>query len=236
MTATPSPAKGTPDPGPSPSRAAVARERVHAMESLAAVIAHELRAGVLGVTSAAQLLRYSIPQDPVAEKSLGRILQEAERLSGLHEALTEYATELPARLSAGDPDATWQEVTRAMRGALEAKSVLLTHSASSPTASVRIDTEQLGRAFERAVYHALSRVQAGSELDVVSSVDDEWWICTISAAATGSLLKSDSDRPTFLLVLAQRTAVAHGGEITDHRGDDDTLLVTVRLPLSKNAE
>ena len=50
------------------------------MEALAAIIAHELRAGVLGVTSAAQLLRYSVPQDPVAEKSLGRILQEAETL------------------------------------------------------------------------------------------------------------------------------------------------------------
>lgn len=219
-----------------PSRAAVARERVHAMESLAAVIAHELRAGVLGVTSAAQLLRYAVPQDPVAEKSLGRILQEAERLSSLHEALTEYATELPPRLSAADPDAVWRDVAHAMRGAIEAKSVLLTHSASSPSASVRLDAEQLGRAYERAVHHALGRVQPGAEIDVVSSVDDEWWTCTISAASRASLIKSDSDRPTFLLVLAQRTAVAHGGEITDHRGDDDTLLVTIRLPLSKHAE
>ena len=58
---------------------ATARERVHAMEALAAIIAHELRAGVVGVTSAAQLLRYSVPADPVAEKSLGRILQEGAR-------------------------------------------------------------------------------------------------------------------------------------------------------------
>lgn len=212
----------------------VARERVHAMESLAGVIAHELRAGVLGVTSAAQLLRYSVPHDPVAEKSLGRILQEAERLSALHEALTEYATELPPRLSAGDPDALWREVNRAVRGALEAKSVTVTHSAASPSASVRLDSEQLGRAFERALYHALSRVQSGAALDVVSSVDGEWWSCTISTATTGLLVKADSERPTFMLVLAQRAAVAHGGEITDHRGDDDSLLVTIRLPISKH--
>ena len=50
---------------------AIARERVHAMEALAAIVAHELRAGVMGVTSAAQLLRYSVPHDPIAEKSLG---------------------------------------------------------------------------------------------------------------------------------------------------------------------
>src|SRR3954465_4067648 len=85
----------------------IARERVRAMESLAGIIAHEIRSSVLGVTSAAQLLRYAVPQDPVAEKSLGRILQEAERLSTLHEALTEYATELPPRLASGDPDSIW---------------------------------------------------------------------------------------------------------------------------------
>lgn len=214
----------------------VARERVHAMESLAAVIAHELRAGVLGVTSAAQLLRYAVPHDPLAEKSLGRILQEAERLSALHEALTEYATELPPRLSTGDPDGLWRVVTRAVRGALEAKSVVVTHSAASPPASVRQDGEQLGRAFERALYHALGRVQSGAVLDVVSSVDDDWWSCTISAAAAQSLTKAESERPTFMLVLAQRAAVAHGGEITDHRGDDDTLLVTIRLPISTHPE
>lgn len=213
----------------------VARERVQAMESLAAVIAHELRAGVLGVTSAAQLLRYSVPSDPVAEKSLGRILLEAERLSALHEALSEYATELPPRLSPGDPDALWRGVTRAVRGALEAKSVAVTHSAADPPASVPLDAEQLGRAFERTMYHALSRVQSGAGLDAVSSADDQWWTCTISTAV-GLQARADSERPTFMLVLAQRAAVAHGGEITDHRGDVQSLLVTIRLPISKHPE
>src|SRR3954463_8063361 len=109
---------------PSSARVIV-QERVRAMESLAGIIAREIRSSVLGVTSAAQLLRYAVPQDPVAEKSLGRILQEAERLSGLHEALTEYATELPPRLADGDPDALWTQVVGNMRGALEANSVIL---------------------------------------------------------------------------------------------------------------
>src|SRR3954471_17225921 len=88
----------------------LARERVRAMEALAGIIAHEIRSSVLGVTSAAQLLRYSLPQDPVAEKSLGRILQESERLSSLHEALSEYATEAPPRFVTTDPDRLWGDV------------------------------------------------------------------------------------------------------------------------------
>ena len=214
---------------------ATARERVHAMEALAAIIAHELRAGVLGVTSAAQLLRFSVPQDPVVEKSLGRILQEAERLSALHEALTEYATELPPRMIPGNPDAVWTIALRELRGALEAKGLRVTHSASG-SAKVRLDSEQLTRAFERVVHHSLGRVRSGAELDVVSSVDGGWWTSTISARESAALTKSDSERPTFLLVLAQRAIVAHGGEVTDHHAGDAPLLINIRLPLSLHAE
>lgn len=206
------------------------------MESLAAIVAHELRAGVLGVTSAAQLLRYAVPHDPVVEKSLGRILQDSERLSALHEALTEFATALPPQLAPGDPDGVWAEVMRHMRGAIEARGVLLTHAAASPRASLRLDREQLGRAFERTIHHVLDRVQPESEVDVVSSIEDQWWVSTISAAPTAALVKVDGDRPTFILVLAQRTAVAHGGEIIDHRPEDAPLLVTIRLPLSSHTE
>jgi light-regulated signal transduction histidine kinase (bacteriophytochrome) len=205
------------------------------MEALAAIIAHELRAGVLGVTSAAQLLRYSVPQDPVAEKSLGRILQEAERLSALHEALTEYATELPPRFVAGDPDAVWAEVLRSMRGAIEATGVRVTHSGAS-RASVRLDGEQLARSFERSLHHALGRVQTGSDVDVVSSVEGSTWTCTISARASASVTRSEAERHGFLFVLAQRAIVAHGGDLVDHPASEAPLLVSIRLPLSLHAE
>jgi hypothetical protein len=214
----------------------VARERVRAMESLAGAIAHEIRAAVLGVTSAAQLLRYSVPQDPVAEKSLGRILLEAERLSSLHEALTEYATEVPPRLARHDPDTVWAEVAANMRGALEASSVLLTLSSAGAGTVCLVDGEQLTRAFERLVHFALGRVQAGSELDVVSSIDGGFWHSTISIAETASLrsrASGDFERPAFLVALANRTVVAHGGELTEHHGEDPALLVSIRLPLAE---
>jgi len=214
---------------------ATARERVHAMEALAAIVAHELRAGVIGVTSAAQLLRYSVPQDPVVEKSLGRILQEAERLSALHEALTEYATELPPRLVAGDPDAVWAHVLRSMRGALEAKSVQVTHAAAS-RASVRLDGDQLARSFERALHHALLRVQASAVADIVSSIEGDMWTSTISVRDESAVVRTEFDRPSFLFVLAQRAIVGHGGDVVDHPSREAPLLLTVRLPLSLHAE
>ncbi len=205
------------------------------MEALAAIIAHELRAAVMGVTSAAQLLRYSVPQDPVAEKSLGRILQEAERLSALHEALTEYATELPPRLVAADPDAIWSRALRSLRGTIEAKGIQVTH-ASASRASVRLDGDQLARSFERALHHALLRVQSGAVVDIVSSVEGDAWSSTIATRESSSIAKAELDRPGLLFVLAQRAIVAHGGEVVDHTSSDAPLLLSVRLPLSLHAE
>ena len=216
----------------------VARERVRAMEGLAGIIAHEIRSAVLGVTSAAQLLRYAVPQDPVAEKSLGRILQESERLSSLHEALSEYATEVPPRLAPSDPDRLWDSVITNMRGALEANSVLLRHSSAEEPASCLIDEHQMTRAFERIIHHAIARGQTGCELEIASSVQsDRGWRSTISiAGASGKPGNSDYERPTFLLALANRTLVAHGGEVIDHSGEASAGLVSIRLPLAPPTE
>ncbi len=177
----------------------VARERVRAMESLASLIAHEIRSAVLGVTSAAQLLRYALPQDPVAEKSLGRILLESERLSSLHEALSEYATEVPPRFAPMDPDGLWRTVLANMRGALEANSV-----------------------------------------SVESVVAADAWRSTISVAGSSrpssKQASGDFERPTVLVALANRTLVAHGGEVVTCVGEDEPLVAAVRLPLSSSVE
>jgi signal transduction histidine kinase len=219
----------------------VARERVRAMESLASLIAHEIRSTVLGVTSAAQLLRYALPQDPVAEKSLGRILQESERLSSLHEALSEYAIEVPPRFASIDPDGLWRSVLATMRGALEANSVSATHDASSTPAVCLIDEDQMRRAFERLIHHAISRGQSASRLLIASSVEaGEVWRSAISVAgasrASSKPPGGDLERPSFLVALANRTLVAHGGEVATHFGEDDSLVATICLPLSSSIE
>jgi signal transduction histidine kinase len=219
----------------------VARERVRAMESLASLIAHEIRSSVLGVTSAAQLLRYALPQDPVAEKSLGRILQESERLSTLHEALSEYATEVPPRSAPIDPDGLWDTVLANMRGALEANSVSLIHVASPAPAVCLVDEEQMTRALERIIHHAIARGQTGSQLRIESSVESgAAWRSEISVASAARVSPKpgggDFERPTFLIALANRTLVAHGGEVVDHSGEDASMIVTVRLPLSSSIE
>ena len=89
---------------------------------------------------------------------------------------------------------------------------------------------------DRALHHALGRVQAGTVVDIVSSVDDNTWTSTISSREASALARAEFQRPSFLFVLAQRAIVAHGGEVIDHPSSDGPLLLSIRLPLSLHAE
>src|SRR6478752_2775438 len=103
-------------PTTTPARTS-SRERVKASQDMAAALAHELRGPVYGITSAAQLLRYRITDDPVVEKNIGRIMREAERLNSLVATLLEYGRPDPVHLGPANPDDVWVRVLGEHRGA-----------------------------------------------------------------------------------------------------------------------
>ena len=82
------------------------KRRLEAIGEVAAGVAHELRNPLFGISSAAQLLRFRIKDDPVVEKNVGRILREVERLNRMVSELLQYGRPASARLAPGDPDAT----------------------------------------------------------------------------------------------------------------------------------
>jgi signal transduction histidine kinase len=206
------------------------------MESLASTIAHELRSSVLGITSAAQLLRYSLPADPIAEKSLGRILQESERLSSLHEALSEYAIEIPPRFVVIDPDELWRKVLDGMRGAFEASSMTAVHTRPTRPSERLIDEDQMIRAFERIIHHSIARSQPGSEVVVTSALVGEDWQSIISTRNHGEDHRPTAvefERSNLWIALANRTLVAHGGEVIEDSSTHPPLRLSIRLPAAK---
>src|SRR5438477_1849556 len=92
---------------------------VKPIQDVAAGVAQELRGAVFGISSAAQLLRYRIGDDPVVETNVGRILREVEKLNGLVAALMDYRRPIPPRLSRGHPDEVWARALDAPRGSPE---------------------------------------------------------------------------------------------------------------------
>src|SRR6187551_1783761 len=147
------------------------RERLKVAQDVAASVAQELRGPVFAITSAAQLLRYRLTDDPVVEKNIGRIMREVERLNALVSTLLEYGRPEPVRFAPANPDEVWQRVLFELRGALEAKALLATHHPANPSVVREIDTEQLAVAFSNALVNAIDAAPEGSDLDIRSAVD-----------------------------------------------------------------
>src|SRR5215210_3259089 len=98
---------------------------LEAIGEVSAGVAHELRNPLFGISSAAQLLRFRVKDDPVVEKNVGRILREVERLNGMLTSLLEFGRPRPPRLERADPDAVWDDVLEGERGLLESRAILL---------------------------------------------------------------------------------------------------------------
>jgi signal transduction histidine kinase len=222
----------------------VARERMHGMETLAASLAHELRNPAFAVSSAAQLLRFSVQEDPLVEKNVGRILREAERLNALVAALLEYGRPAPLRLAIADPDDSWDAVLESHRGTLESRAVLVQRAVASPRAAAMVDAEQLAQALGHLLRNAVEATPEGGDVSLDSGIDPvHGWRCRLTNP--GAIAPEDASRafdPFFStrpghtgigLAVAHRVIAGHGGTLRIERVGDRATCVTVTIPLRR---
>ncbi|MFN2567589.1 MAG: ATP-binding protein, partial [Gemmatimonadaceae bacterium] len=230
-------------------RAGVARRveqkrRLEAIGEVAAGVAHELRNPLFGISSAAQLLRFRVREDPVVEKNVGRILREVERLNSMVTALLEYGRPTPVRLRPGDPDAVWDDVLELQRGRLESKALGLARWRATPTPRCAIDTEQLAQVFTNILVNAIDAAPEGSDLALTSvTLPGGVWRCRLHNG--GSAIPSDvlphifelffSTKPGGTgigLALCQRIIEEHGGTVSLESSEERGTTAVVTLPAS----
>ena len=222
------------------------RERVKLSQDIAAGIAHELRNPVLAVSSAAQLLRYRITDDPVIEKNIGRILREAERLNSLIGALLDYGRPPAVDLARGDPDHIWTTVIAARRGELESRALLIHHRPAHPRVTCSIDSEQFAEACSNILANAIDAAPEGSDLTITSaSSETGGWISRLhndGAPIPASLLPSVFEplvstkpgHPGVGLAVARRVLADHGGGISIESADGVGTTVSLSLPAPRS--
>jgi signal transduction histidine kinase len=223
-------------------RHAEQRRRLEAIGEVAAGVAHELRNPLFGISSAAQLLRFRVKEDPVVEKNVGRILREVERLNGMMTSLLEYGRPAPQKLRVGDPDAVWDGVIEAQRGLLEARALRVTRTRPKHHAHCRIDPEQLGQAFLNVFVNAVDAAPEGTDLALVSeSLPGGGWRCRLQNG--GPPIPADTLPRVFELFfstkpgsagiglpLSQRIVEGHGGDIAIESGSEQGTAVSITLP------
>ena len=219
------------------------RHRLEAMEEVSAGVAHELRNPLFGISSAAQLLRFRVKDDPVVEKNVGRILREVERLNGMVTALLEYGRPGPTRLAPGDPDVVWDEVLENHRGLLESRALLIERTRAEPILCP-IDPTQLAHLFGNLLANAADGAPEGSDLSLASTVlPTGIWRCRLrngGAPIPGDVLPrvfeilySTKPGATGIgLALCQRIAEEHGGALSLESSPERGTIATVSLPLA----
>jgi signal transduction histidine kinase len=221
------------------------RRRLEAIGEISAGIARELRNPLFGISSAAQLLRFRVRDDPVIERNVGRILREVERLNGVVSSLLEYGRPEPMHVSAADPDAVWHSVLTAKRGLLESRALVMRHRPAEPRASCDIDIEQIGQAFANVLSNAVDAAPEGSDLTLTSvTLPNGGWRCHLhndGPPISPELLPRVfelffSTKPGGAgvgLALCQRILDDHGGSIQLESMADSGTTATINLPNHK---
>ena len=218
------------------------RRRLEAIGEVSAGIARELRNPLFGISSAAQLLRFRVRDDPVVERNVGRILREVERLNGVVSSLLEYGQPEPMRMKAADPDGVWRDVLEAKRGLLESKALAVRHHPAEPRNTCPIDSEQIAQAFSNVLANAVDAAPEGSDLTLTSTVlPSGAWRCRLHN--DGPPIAPDllprvfelffSTKPGGAgvgLALCQRILDDHGGTIAIESTADNGTTVTITLP------
>jgi signal transduction histidine kinase len=219
------------------------KRRLEAIGEVSAGVAHELRNPLFGISSAAQLLRFRVKDDPVVEKNVGRILREVERLNSMVTALLEYGRPNPIRLVPGDPDAVWDEVIENQRGLLESRAILLERTRAVPPGHCAIDAQQLSQVMINLLVNASDAAPEGSDLTLQSAVlPTGMWRCRLHNGGPAippevlprvfEIFFSTKPGGTGIgLALCQRIVEEHGGTITLESAPECGTSVTILLPI-----
>lgn len=192
------------------------RDHLDAMGHMASGIANELRAPVLGISSAAQLLRFRATEDPVIEKNVGRILHEAERLNRMVASLLEYGRIEPLNLTVANPDDVWDRVLEQQRGALERRSLLVDRIRAPDNLKCAIDVDRLSVVFRHLIANAVEASQEAGDIFLASSGNDNTgWSCHLRN--DGDVIAGDELSRVFDMFFTTRTGNAGIGLATARR-------------------
>lgn len=218
-------------------------DRLAALGEMSAVVAHEIRNPVAGITAGIEYLSKSFPEGSPHKEDMAMILGEIERVNRILEDILSVARPFQLKLSDEAIADILEDVLHRYQPSLESKSVRVIRRYAPSLPRVQADRERMEQAFTNLVLNAIEAMPDGGTLSIDLSASDHRLTITISD--TGPGISLDAQRRIFEpffttktrgtglgLAVARRVIEEHGGTIDVLSEPDRGTTFVIQLPLS----
>jgi len=220
-------------------------ERINTIEELAAMIGHDLRNPLTGITSATYYLRkkYGALMDEKGQDMLEVIEKEIEYSNKIINDLLEYSKAIKLDLKETNPKSA---VTEALSHVYFPKNVqLIDLTENTPT--IKIDVDRMKRAFINLIKNAVDAMPDGGTLTITSEKANDK--VKIAFADTGMGISEENLKklfgPLFTtkakgmglgLAICKRIVETHGGTISVESVVGKGTVFTIIIPIEPKLE
>jgi len=218
-------------------------QRLAAIGETAAMVGHDLRNPLQGITSATYLLREDNLTREERNKALSLIDDSVDRASQIVSDLLDYSSEIhlaPAEISP-------KEVVRSALETVKIPDTIQLHNHSQEQPGVMVDLEKMRRVFINLITNAVDAMPNGGILTISSRQSKHFIEIAISDTGTGldqqilenlwKPLQTTKTKGMGLgLPIVKRIIDAHGGEVLVESKTGLGTTFTIRLPIKSAAE
>ncbi len=221
-------------------------ERLKAIEQLAAMVGHDLRNPLTGISNAAYYLRMKIDSDsdPKAAEMLDLIDKDVEYSNKIINDLLDYSRAITVELTGTTPKALLQEALALVN--VPANVQVLDFTKDNP--SMKVDVDKMKRAFVNILKNSFEAMPEGGKLTIKSKKSGGK--VEIAFADTGAGIPKETLERLFIplfttkargmgfgLAICKRIIEAHGGKIsvesTLGKGTTFTLIIPTEPSLER---
>jgi signal transduction histidine kinase len=232
------------------SQAMLARtDRLAAVGTLAAGIAHEIRNPLVAVQTFVQLLPEQIDDPEFRTTFLDLTNSELARVSTLINDLMTFARPAPATLDEAQVNEVAEQIVRLLTGQAKKSDITLTAQLSPEIPPFIVDQGQIKQVFMNLVMNAMQATPAGGAVTISTSLvceaEGQAW-CVIEVQDTGSGIPPEQKEQIFDpffttketgvglgLFITHQIIEEHGGSIQVESGVGRGTRFLIRLPIRR---
>ena len=224
-------------------------DRLAAVGTLAAGIAHEIRNPLVAVQTFVQLLPEQIDDPEFRTTFLELTNSELARVSTLINDLMAFARPSPASLDEANINELAAQVVRLLAGQAKKRNVMLTARLSSEDLLCVVDQGQMKQVLMNLLMNALQATPAGGAVTIVTSMQGEAegeGYCVIEVYDTGSGISPEQKEQIFDpffttkdsgvglgLFITHQIIKEHGGSIDVESEVGQGTRFVIRLPIKR---